>query len=206
MLRYGIENFEVQLILTDIPEEDIDSLERYYILKYDSYFILNKGYNMTEGGQGVHGYKHLEETKIKISKSSKDYWVNLKENNLNEYNRLCKLRSDNLKGIVRSEELRKKYSEAAKKHVSKEDYINPFKGKRHTQKTKDIISEKNGTKIGMFDLKTDSLIKEFNSAELATEYLLDKGLTKNKSAKSRLLYVCDVDSRSAYGFKWKRLD
>lgn len=206
ILKYGIENFKIELILTNILEEDIDELEKYYIKKYNSYFKNNQGYNMTEGGQGIHGYKHTKETKELISKLSKHYWIDLKQNNIEEYNRLCKLRSSNLKGIKRSEESKIKYSQSALKNTLRDDYINPFKGKRHCQKTKDIISEKNGYKVGMFDIKTNSLIKEFRSCELATQYLLEQGLTTNKSAKSRILYVCDVESRSAYGYKWRRLN
>ena len=207
IIKYGIENFKTELILNNIPESEIDDLEKFYIKKYHTFFRDKDcwGYNMTEGGQGVHGYKHTSKTIEILSKKSKEWWKNLKNLDPEEYNRLCKLRSDNLKGILKSPEVKKKFSEAARKNCSRKDYINPFKNKHHSEETKNIISQKNGYKVGMFDIKTNELIKEFQSCEIATKYLIDEGITKNKNAKSRILYVCDIESRSAYWFKWRRL-
>ena len=207
LIKYGCDNFKVERIADNIEESEIDDLEKFYIKKYHTFFQDPKcwGYNMTEGGQGVHGYKHNEETKQQISDKSKEQWVWLKEHDTEEYNRLCQLRSINLKGKPKSEQAKINYSIAARKNVSRPDYINPFKNKHHTEKTKQIISEKNGCKIGMYDKQTEKLIKEFQSCEQATQYLLENNVTKNKDAKSRILYVSDIPSRSAYGFKWKKL-
>lgn len=68
MLKYGKENFTIELIEDNIPEDQIDSKESYYINKFNTF---NEGYNMTLGGQGTHGYHHTEITKKKISQGIK---------------------------------------------------------------------------------------------------------------------------------------
>lgn len=203
--KYGAENFKVELIEDNIEESEIDEKEKFYIAKFDTFFKDGKGYNMTYGGQGIHGYQHTDETKNKLSKISKSYWTNLKENDPTEYQRLCKLRSDNLKGKPKSELAKKHYSEAAQKHTHSEGYVNPFKGKHHTEETKRIVGEKNSVKVGMYDPKTLELIKEFKSAVEATNYLIENNLTNNASAKSRIFFVCDKPNKIAYGFIWRRL-
>ena len=51
-------------------KEELDKLEKYYILFFNS--RDNKvGYNLTDGGEGCYGYKHTPETLIKLSKIRK---------------------------------------------------------------------------------------------------------------------------------------
>src|ERR1035437_5084579 len=44
-------------------EKTMNKAEIFWIKKFDS---KNKGYNCTEGGEGTVGFKHSEETKIKL--------------------------------------------------------------------------------------------------------------------------------------------
>lgn len=67
--KYGKENFTIELLEDNISENLIDDKEKDYIKKYNT--LMPYGYNMTEGGQGVHGYKHTENDKLKIAKSGK---------------------------------------------------------------------------------------------------------------------------------------
>lgn len=50
MRLYGIENFTFQVVETNIPLEQLDEKEQYYIKKYDA---IKKGYNILLGGQEV---------------------------------------------------------------------------------------------------------------------------------------------------------
>lgn len=203
--KYGIENFSLDLVEDNIPEDLIDEREIFYIKKYNSYYLDGYGYNMTKGGQGVHGYKHTSETKAKVSCKSKAYWKDLKENRPEEYNQLIMMRSKKMKGIPKSDIAKKHLSEAAQRKIHSPGYVNPFKGRHHTDQVREIISQKNGIRVGMYDPNTLELIMEFKNAEEATKYLLEHGLTTNKSAKSRIFYVCDNPNRIAYGFRWKKL-
>lgn len=98
LAKYGIDNFSIEVIEDNIPEENIDDREKYYIKKYDTYYKDLKGYNMTFGGQGTHGYVFTEEDRAKLSLAQKNYWLDLKEHNLAEYERLCEIRRQNKLG------------------------------------------------------------------------------------------------------------
>lgn len=75
--KYGYDNFEYEVLIKFNPTSDLvklkrvlDKLEMRYIALYNS---VEKGYNITKGGEGVLGFKHSEETKAYISKCSKEH-------------------------------------------------------------------------------------------------------------------------------------
>ena len=74
--KYGIDNFDWEVLENCSSIEECCNREIYYISEYNT--ISPNGYNLTEGGNG--GIQS-EETKLKISKSLKTYWDNNK--NLN---------------------------------------------------------------------------------------------------------------------------
>lgn len=49
MQKYGIENFNISIVEENIPEENIDNREKFWIAKLDTYY---NGYNATLGGDG----------------------------------------------------------------------------------------------------------------------------------------------------------
>lgn len=104
--KYGPENFEYT-VLVKVTGDDreellkyLDTLEIGFIRMYDSY---KNGYNLTEGGgSGTAGYHHTDKTK-----------QHLREVNIgNKYNL----------GHKRSEETKKKISEANKGKVRSDEY------------------------------------------------------------------------------------
>tara|TARA_B100000925_G_scaffold203051_1_gene154066 strand:+ start:284 stop:997 length:714 start_codon:yes stop_codon:yes gene_type:complete len=62
--KYGWENFKREKIIDDVPEEDLDNLEIFYIEVENT--MAPAGYNLTKGGEGASGYKHTEEAIRKI--------------------------------------------------------------------------------------------------------------------------------------------
>lgn len=46
--KYGKENFSLEIIENNIPENQIDEKERYYIKLFDS--LIPNGYNLSQGG------------------------------------------------------------------------------------------------------------------------------------------------------------
>jgi len=89
--KYGMENF-IFYIIEICESEKLSERERFYIFYFDA---KNNGYNLTDGGQGILGYRHTEKSKLKMSINSK--------------------------GKTKSEEHRKKISEVNKgKHLSEE--------------------------------------------------------------------------------------
>lgn len=65
--KYGEESF-VYEILCYCAEDMLNTLEKYYIQKFDSF---KNGYNCTTGGGGIVGYRHTAKTKEKIGRASK---------------------------------------------------------------------------------------------------------------------------------------
>ena len=68
--KYGKSNFSCELIENCNSREDLDKKEQYWIKYFDS-TNAKIGYNITEGGGGVSGYSHNENSKVKISLARK---------------------------------------------------------------------------------------------------------------------------------------
>ena len=201
ILKYGPENFNVKLLIHDIPEDKIDFYECLWIDKLNTYYH-NNGYNMTFGGSGVKGYHFTDDVKKRMSNATIQYWENLSSE---EYKRQCHLRSEWLRGIPKSEEHKKHLSESRIASGVAKGENNPFYGKHHSEHSKQIIGQKNSEPVGMFSIKTGECIKEFKSTYEAVDYLLNNNITKNKDAASRISKICRGLGKTAYGYIWKFL-
>ena len=132
ILKHGPENFKVELIEDGISANKIDEKEKFYIEKYNTFYLNGQGYNMTSGGQGIHNYHHTDNTKKKLSESSKSMWEKIRQDP-EEYKRLCDIRSINHKGWKPSKETIENMKKAAYK---RDGELNPFWGKSHSEETK----------------------------------------------------------------------
>lgn len=117
--KYGWNNFEHEIMFSDMSEKEAKLMEQCLIALYDS-TNQNKGYNITFGGEGANGYKLTEEVKKKISEAQKGKKV--------------------------SNETRKKQSESIKNYIENNpQYVENLKkkmlGRKLTEKTKKKISE-----------------------------------------------------------------
>ena len=63
--KYGWNTFKKEIIIDDIPEEDLSNMEVCYIAVENT--KKPNGYNLTDGGEGTSGHKHTEEWKKKQS-------------------------------------------------------------------------------------------------------------------------------------------
>lgn len=203
--HYGRDAFKTELIEENIPEDQIDEKEIYYIAFFDTYYLNKKGYNMTLGGQGIHGYKFTYRDRQKISEAGKKHWIELRQNPERLQLRNQKI-SNKLKGQLKSIEAKKHLSQAAKKRF--ENAPGTFTGRKHSEESKRIVAEKNGYPIGMYDKNSGELLHTFISCGDATKYLLENHMTENKSAFTRILTVCKGikgQGKTAYGYVWKFL-
>ena len=116
--KYGWDNFTHEILFDNLTEDEAKLLERCYIALYDT-MNPKKGYNSTEGGEGVNGYKHTEEAKQKMSEIRKKF--------TGEKNPMY--------GKKFSEEHRKKLSESHK------GINHPMYGKHFSEEHKKKLSE-----------------------------------------------------------------
>ena len=57
--KHGWDKFKKEIIIDDVPEEDLSNLEISYIEVENT--MCPNGYNLTKGGQGTSGYKYTPE-------------------------------------------------------------------------------------------------------------------------------------------------
>lgn len=134
--KYGKDVFIKEIIEKNIVDEKIlIDKEMYYIKKYNTF---NNGYNLTEGGDGGGSWilKKTKNEKEKISETKR-------KSNIGRVfsDDTLKKMSVAKKGIPLTEEHKKNISNAqsGKNH--------PWFGRKHSDKTKELISEKRkGTK------------------------------------------------------------
>ena len=195
MCKYGRENFKIELLEDNLTEDQVDNREIYYIELYDSF---NHGYNMTKGGQGIHGYTHTEQTKLVLSKRSLATWDDLRDNPEKLAARNQKI-SENLKGIERSIETKQKLSQIASQRTGEK---NAFYGKQHSVETKAKIGSANALAVIAYDKTTLEFVKEFDSAAKAMIWLVENNKANNLNA-SMLIKSCKNKVKSAYGYVWK---
>ena len=120
------DKYEYSIIEYDVPEDKLDEREIFWIKFFDSY---NNGYNLTEGGHSVRGYKYTDEVKQKISESHKG-------------------EKNPFYGRHHSEETRRKMSERMKgennpfyNNHSLAGKNHPMYGKKHSEEARKKMSE-----------------------------------------------------------------
>ena len=59
--KYGIDAFEIQVVASAKTIVDLKELEKQLIVQYQT--KVPNGYNLTDGGDGLTGYRHTEEQK-----------------------------------------------------------------------------------------------------------------------------------------------
>ena len=196
MRKYGIDNFELSIIESDVPDEKASQKERYYILKLGTLYSEGKGYNVDPGGRGNVGYVFTEEAKQKISSKLKGH-VFPKSRNLK------------IKAAMTGREYKQEWREALSKsrigRFTKEE--NPFYGKHHSDSTKNAIGDKN-TKHHVLQLDPDTLevIQRFKNSTAAGEWVVAHNLTSAKpsTCAGRISEVCKLGGTHhiAYTYKW----
>lgn len=140
--KYGWDNFEHIILCKNLSEKSAKELE-IAIIAYLETQNPNKGYNITNGGDGVLGLKHTDESKIKMSNAKSgtnhpNFGTHLPESTKQKISEKL-VGNKNAAGSVRSEETKSKMSASKYKPVA------------------------------MYD--GDTLIRIFDSAKSAGEYL-----------------------------------
>lgn len=171
--KYGFEAFEVkECIDVAFSREELNIKEKAYIKLYDSF---KNGYNDTEGGDGVEGYSHTEETRKRISEA--------------------------LRGKHHTDETRQKLSEVRKgKHhteESKQRMSEANKGKHHTEESRQKLSE---AKKGRNNPRAKAVYcHEFDEIRLtAKEWAEELNLFRQNIGK-----CCKGELKSTHGYRFR---
>jgi group I intron endonuclease len=156
--KYGAENFKWEVIHNATSEEELNEKETYFIKEYNTNSQV--GYNLTEGGRGIRGWKHSELTKEKIKQCAI-------KNNSAQY----------LKKFVQSEEGRKK--------ISLMQLGKTYEMKFGKEKADEIIKEKQKSYIEKYGKqKTDIIRKKISNSNKS--HLSSVKAKMSKSYKKRL--------------------
>lgn len=182
MNKYGIENFKFEEIDRANSLDELNCLETYYILKYDS---MRNGYNMDYGGYNnlmlseIVKEKHdkimqSDEVRQKISKSMKEY---RKKNPF-------------------TEEHRRKLSEKAmgNKH---------FQGHKRTLEAIEATNKSHYKKVYCVDIN-NNVIEKFDNVKSAAEWWFNNGYNsvKNSHLLCDMIKRSNVQDRFIKGIKW----
>lgn len=127
--KHGIENFYISHIATAFDFESACDIER--LLIKDRCTKAPTGYNLTDGGEGVVGYQHKEETKQQISQKL----VGIK-------------RSAETRAKMSASRLGMKYSEETKAKISTAKKGKPSNrlGATHSVESRILMSESQKTR------------------------------------------------------------
>jgi group I intron endonuclease len=197
ILKYDYFNFKLD-ILEYIDLSNITNIEekREMILEREQFYIdlLNPSLNINKIAGSMLGYKHTEETKLKMRGKYHTEETKLK------ISLSLKGNKNSMFGKTFTDETRLKMS------ISKKGINHPMFNKYHTEETKKKISESiklynkfnsnnnnNNIKIKIFDI-LGNLIKEFSSIRAAAIHFKVSHSTISKVLSRNLLY---------YGFIFK---
>ena len=164
ILQNNPDRYKYQVLweIYDCTDNHLNQMEIFYIKKYDPQF------NFTEGGDGMSGFRHSEETRKKISETNKGKtpWNKGKTHSLESRKKMSESKkgeNNPMYGKKHSEESRKKISEALKGEnhpmygktlpektrkkmgESKKGENNPMYGKTHSEEARKKISEAQNT-------------------------------------------------------------
>ena len=195
--KYGEDKFIVEPLEIDVPDELLKEKEKYYIKLYDTFYVNKKGYNMTEGGDGMSGYLHTEATKARISSTLTGHKFPESRN---------KKIQQAMTGREYKEEWRRALSESRKGRFC--GVNNSFYGKQHSDITKDRISQANSKcPVIRCDATSKVELQEYKNFCDAARCVISQGLSNAqvKTSATRIRLVANAENPlcTAYGYIWK---
>lgn len=216
--KYSIENFDIKILYENIDDENIlNEMEKYFILKYNTFAKTGNGYNLAEGGKGGNvtiqwTEERMNEFKEKMSNITKGRKSHMKGKYGELHPQYGTHLSEETKEKIRQANIGRKHTEEELEKMRnwRENNDNPMKNKKHSKDSKKKISEtrkNNGCakgeknpsakKVAQYDLY-DNLIKVWECVQYASNELEINNSSICKCAKGKI--------KTAGGFKWKYIE
>lgn len=183
ILKYGWDNIKHEVLFTNLSEERAKKLEIELIMHYKK---LRISYNITDGGDGMLGYRHSEEVLVKLRKSLKGRKSPNKGKCMKESTKI-KLSIIN-KGKTLPSSVRDKIRKA---HLGIK--LGDNVGFEKRSKSKDSYCKA----VEQLD-DTNNVIASFRSAIDAARYY-----NKGKSAASKITECCRGTRNKTLNNKWR---
>lgn len=130
--KYGIDNFRWEILCECNSKEELNEMEKYYIKLYNT--KAPNGYNLTDGGEGMFGFKHTDKAKKKMSESH----VGIKRTDETK-----KKISETCKGNKHTDDTKKKISESKRGHS-----VSINTRKKISKTLKEVLTDEDKRKIG----------------------------------------------------------
>lgn len=192
--KYGWDNFEKIIIEYVVDESILLDREEYWISYYDA-TDNNIGYNKLKRGTDLKGFRHSDESKLKMSIKVSEYYRTHKHNRL---------------GITQSDSHRFKISVAYKEKYMN-GYISPHLGKNLSNEHKTKVSlaklNKNGKYVKQIYPNTNTVIKVWDCINSAKRHVTQQ--INSNSRDSSISRLCNKIERgesvhhlTAYKYKW----
>lgn len=179
MRKYGIENFYIELVETNLTKNQANERERYWISYYDTFY--GNGYNATEGGDNgaTHSLSVIQIDMdtlevIHIFKSTHDAARYFGKNNA-PINRVCLGQRNSSYGYYWCYE------------YNYETYIEKIKEQKETKKE--------DKKVNQIDIHTNKIIGTYSSTWMAEKEL--------NVTHGHIKRVCENKRNTFHGYRWE---
>ena len=189
--KYGWDNFEHEIIASNLTLEEANDMEEYYIALFDTMNQEN-GYNMQSGGDNR---SHIEETKEKIRQSHLGM-ITPKETR-EKLSIMMSGENHPFYGTHRSEETKKKIREA---QIGEKNHM---WGVHHTEEWKKNVRQK---LLGDKNPNAKSVVQLSINLEFIKKWVCVSDAQKALNIKGGISSVCKGKRKIAGGFKWMYLE
>ena len=172
--KYGIHNFDYEVLERDIEEKDLNNRERYYVKLYNTNVT---GYNRSRGGDYSTEIRHrvvTQETRDKLAAArtgrkfgprSEETKQKISESNKGKHSNVDWLHTEEIKDKAK-EALQQFYKDNPGSHAGEN---NSFFGKHHSEETKERLRQLHkGRKRGPLPEETKNKIRAAHKGKKGT--------------------------------------
>lgn len=190
--KYGIDNFDITILERDIPIGSLDEREQYWLDYYQSYFS-DRGYNICQHAGTTRGFRHSDESKQKMSKTTKERFK--------DPNERAKVQGENngMYGKKHTDEWRKEHSDWLKNKWATDKEYRKFWSDKMTGENnyfygKSFNGDENGHAKAIRCIEEDKI---YTTVKEAAE--------QHNISRQNISHVLNGRQKTAGGYHWEYL-